>query len=590
MMSSINKIGAVFFKSLKRMFKSKLTLATIFIGPFFLLFLLQGAYQTSGTINLEIGIVDKTNNSDIFSAFSSSFYSFKYRDIDSCLKNVKKGNLDLCILIDSFGNYIDVFFYLDKSRINSVNLIKDSLSSALLFESSKMSYVFLDEMIDNISMSTSNINDLVDILDDYNNGNSLPTFDVNYAQLGNNLDEMEDNTKVLYYDTNSDLNDFKSKVIEIKENAIVQKEIIENLKNNNNNCDEDLDDLEYSYYYGDQSDFKDDFVRYGECKCIEYYDENLNSILNNLNQVISYSDDVLDDLDLAKKRNYDFYVDVTDSLDLQKDTINDFSDSENELIRSINEKNDEFNYLKSDLTTSLSNLEYSISSLVTNVNDSKNGIVTPIRTHVESISEERDLIVYLFPTIYFFILMFIALMFSSTYIYSEKTSKANQRNRISPMNAFIEYFGVFISFIMLITIQSILILGLGNIFFKFNLSVAIFIKIILITDIVISLYLLIGMIFGIIFKTQLMVVFFSIGFSILSFLYSNLISISNTLTDFARFLISVNPFAIASNSISKILLFNVSLDIFLNNMSIIIFQLFIVLIVFCIIVFLKIDN
>jgi hypothetical protein len=156
----------------------------------------------------------------------------------------------------------------------------------------------------------------------------------------------------------------------------------------------------------------------------------------------------------------------------------------------------------------------------------------------------------------------VGMIFSSTFIHAERMSPALLRNLLAPAKGVVMLLAMFCSLLFLVMMQSLLLLLLGSVVFAFPFSLAILFKSFVITSIILIFYLILGLIVGCLFRSQLVIMFTTIGISIASFLYSAAITPVNVMMAFARFVLSINPFSIGVESVSRVILHDAPLGVF----------------------------
>ena len=127
-------------------------------------------------------------------------------------------------------------------------------------------------------------------------------------------------------------------------------------------------------------------------------------------------------------------------------------------IRLINSDLDTFN-------ADLEGLKLSLEKIVTNMNAVKvtdaEKIVSPITTKVEPVSTQTSKLIFLFPNLLVLMIMFMGLLLSGTLIIMEKGSRAFFRNFTTPTRDEKFILGNFITSILIVLAQVIVVLLLA---------------------------------------------------------------------------------------------------------------------------------
>ena len=219
----------------------------------------------------------------------------------------------------------------------------------------------------------------------------------------------------------------------------------------------------------------------------------------------------------------------------------------------------------SSLTTTLTSekekiekIETSLNNMATNIDTIKitnvDNIVTPIRTNIEPINSSNSYLLYIMPSILIMLIMFIALLLSSSSIVTEKTSLAYFRNFITPTTDFLFILGQFLSAITIMTVEIIIIMATLY-FFVPSPGVTSYLLAAIILMIVASLFIFSGMLIGYMFNTKQTVTLSALSVGIVLLFFSNTILPLETLSKVTRKVVMYNPFVIGESILKKLLLF-----------------------------------
>src|SRR3989344_1259944 len=229
----------------------------------------------------------------------------------------------------------------------------------------------------------------------------------------------------------------------------------------------------------------------------------------------------------------------------------------------------------SELSSSVTSLEAEITN-VQEVKDTLSGIqdninsvqvkevskiVSPIKTEIKTVSSEGTHFTYTFPILLVIVLLFSGLLVSSTTVIEEKSSKAFFRNFITPTSNGLFVFGNFLSNLIIILSQVIIIFIVVFLFSGTSISNSILVNLAIMIIMTASVFILLGMLIGYLFKSgetsNLAVITIA---SILLF-FSNTILPLETLPLALRSIAGFNPFILGADALKEILLFNTSLNL-----------------------------
>lgn len=212
------------------------------------------------------------------------------------------------------------------------------------------------------------------------------------------------------------------------------------------------------------------------------------------------------------------------------------------------------NYLSS-LQNTFSQVHEDVESVKTT---SLGQLVSPITTKIEPVAAQQTHLSTLFPALVILVVMFAALMLAATLEIRERNSSAYFKNFITPTSDLIFLIGDFLTNMILVVVQLLVLFAVAYFFFKetiLNNAVSLVVTLILVS----TTFILVGMFIGTLFKSEETAVLaaLSIGFLML-FFSSTILPVEVVLPSFEKF-ISYNPFVIGEQLLGKALLFSMQL-------------------------------
>lgn len=186
-------------------------------------------------------------------------------------------------------------------------------------------------------------------------------------------------------------------------------------------------------------------------------------------------------------------------------------------------------------------------------------IVEPIKSDVQPLSKENTHLSFLFPTLLVLVVMFISILLSSTVVMKEKNSKAFFRNFINPTGDFLYILGTYLTTVILVILQ-LLVLLVAALYFRNNLLINIW-PLLLTLVIVATVFIFLGMAIGYVFRTEETSILGSIAVATILLLFSNTVLPIESLPSPFREIVNFNPFILAENMVKQILLFNAPLNV-----------------------------
>ena len=183
-------------------------------------------------------------------------------------------------------------------------------------------------------------------------------------------------------------------------------------------------------------------------------------------------------------------------------------------------------------------------------------IVSPISTEIRPVSAESTNLSYTFPTLVLLVVLFAGLFIGSTSVMEEKTSKAYFRNFITPTKDILFVLGQYISNVIIILMQLLIIFTVMLIISKAVVSPVILLTLLLTSFLTGSVFVLLGMIIGYMFKSGETANIGAISVGALLLFFSNTILPIETLPGAIREVVQFNPFILGETALKKIILFN----------------------------------
>ena len=203
-----------------------------------------------------------------------------------------------------------------------------------------------------------------------------------------------------------------------------------------------------------------------------------------------------------------------------------------------------------------------VSNVVNNFNaisvTDPNAIASPFITSIKPVTEEKTHLGNLFPAMMVLVVMLISILLSSTVVLNERKSKAYFRNFITPTNDYMFVIADFITNLIIVIAQLIIIFFIANYFLKnalFNVLFDFSIVIILIA----SVFILLGMILGYVFKTQETATLGSLFIGSALLFFSNTILPLESIPDNIKSIVLFNPFVVSENILRELIIFKLGL-------------------------------
>jgi len=254
--------------------------------------------------------------------------------------------------------------------------------------------------------------------------------------------------------------------------------------------------------------------------------------------------------------------DLTSAISSLESQYNSLADKASTASTSLESSSSDLSSVKSNLASEaekIAKIEESINTMVSSIDTIKitnvENIVTPVRTSIEPISSSNSYLLYIIPSILMMIFMLVGLLLSSSNIISEKKSLAYFRNFITPTNDFLFIIGQFLSIILLIILEIVIVMGTLY-YFVPEPGVYSYLLAGLVLLLIATLFIFTGMIIGHMLNTKETVILAAVSLAIILLFFSNTILPLETLSTLTRSIVFYNPFVLGESILKKILLFN----------------------------------
>jgi len=528
------KSFSIIKKNFKLLIRSKASAFIILIGPLLVILLVGLVFSGKTSYELSIGyFAPEKNNltaSFVDALSQSKYYVHAYPSEESCVKKIEQGVIHTCIIFSkdfqlSNQQGEELRFLVDYSRMNLVYKVIDSVSGLLETESKELSYSLTQLLLSKINLTLKEIGQDLVLVDAMNPQLNLIVADLQKAR------------------TNTDSMKLEMRNISAEELKLKTSEI------NTSFADIRMQGLELINKSRELIEWLSDYITANETADVkEEFDELTKEIIEVYNATPEQLAELEESTTKISIHLLEIESDMNQNRNLNKDTQERIDSAKNALAA----VQSSLLGLQNALSRTKQNLE-SIS--ITNAET----IVSPVNVRIEPIAIESSQMTFAFPFLLVLVIMFVALLLSSTLVMFEKNSKAFFRVLVTPTKPSLFVITTFITSSIIIILQTAIILWLATHF----LNIPLFkntLPILLIIFAISTFFILLGMLLGYLFSTQEGAVMASIVLGSLFLFLSNLVvpleSIAPALSNIIRF----NPYVLASELLRKALLFKVELQ------------------------------
>lgn len=310
---------------------------------------------------------------------------------------------------------------------------------------------------------------------------------------------------------------------------------------------------------------------------------NMNVNFSEINSIISELENETEEVkqDLNASNAFEKLENLVESAGAEIKNFNSLETSKTTILSKVSEINQDISSSNLQLQSIRDSTDSIISRIAAIEVTDVESIVSPIKTVTKPITKEETHINYLFPTLIMMVVMFVSILLSSVTVIREKTSSAYFRNYISPTNSVVFVFAAYLTNILIVILQLIIVFG---VMVSFNPALAsTIINVALALLAITTTFILLGMIVGYVFSSEETATIGSISLGTILLFFSNTIIPLETLPATFRQIANYNIFVIGESIIRKIILFESSLKANLNDLYLLgAYTLFFIVVIFVI--------
>ena len=517
-------------KNIRLLLRAKSSALIVIFAPLLIILLIGLSYNSSAFFGLNIGIHSDNFEGDVAKIITSlqeqAFKVITYQKLEDCKNDIAFNFVHACVSVPSSlevsnNTAKEVTFYIDQSRINLVYIIQEALKKEFNLKTQELSEDIITDIFTQIAAAQGSIDvEKVDV-------QSIK--EKSAAAAGTTLTVSSSLTDVVLessYDT-ATLDGFQSNMLD-KVNTGLSA----------------VDDAQAA------------LVSIANSSSKVTAENELATVEKELNEA----------KELFENNGTQTYIAVKEALEkLEKqvknaDAILDTAGSDVAEVGSIL---GEIGTSLDEISTDLETIKGSLGAFA--VSDSGT-ITSPLITKIETVSDEKTNLNYVFPSLLALIVMFLAIMLGDTLVMMEKTSPAYVRNFLIPVKKATFVLATLLSNVLLLAFQLFIIL-LISIFFLSD-SIAQFPLLFLVLLLSATIFTLVGMLIGYLFSSEETGILASISTGSLFLFLSGIILPIEGMSPGLREFISFNPFVITEKLIREVFIFNVNIVSILDDVGI----------------------
>jgi ABC-type multidrug transport system permease subunit len=505
-------------KNLKLLIRSRSSALIVILAPLLLMLILGLSYDTNERFSLSIGVyssefTEPVNN--FITLLQEDFNIIKYDNSEQCIKDIAHGNTHSCIELPpdftiAKNTQKEIIFHIDPSRVNLVYSIQQAVASKFDLKSQEMSESLTNNILTLLTETNTKLtirsNELNSVKEKSQNAIS------NAATTKSNLGEIDLAVPGNSHDT-AILTSISGKVKDgIKKISTAKSDVSGSAL-----TDEEKATITASLTSANK-----------ELNVVK------NSLENSTGSIKALVAGLEKDLIVTQEK----LIKASSSLSTASTSLGTVSTTLSEVESSLN-----------NLKTSIDEMK----SKLDNQKVTEAGVISqPLITTIKPVKEGTYLN-FLFPALLVLIVMFSSLLLGTSLVMMEKNSPAYIRNYFVPARRFSFVTAIYLTNMILVLIEIIVILGIASIFLENIYQVLPLV--IGILFIVASVFTLIGMGLGYLFTSEETGILASISLGSLLLFVSGLILPLEGLTAVMREIVQYNPFVIAEKLLREALIF-----------------------------------
>ncbi len=508
-------------KNLKLLFRSKSSALIVFFAPLMIILILGLFYSTSTSYNFKVGVSNSAMNEEVNNFVSSlqdqNYDTIVYENIEQCVKDIKTEAVHACITLpESFAlednQQKEITFYVDPSKINLVWAIQSSLGNKFNLKSQQLSQEIAQDLLDRVSSASNEL-----------------------SVEGSNLQSLKDKSSAATSKTSELQKGFAGVDIRFPAESY-DVAIIANIK-------QDLEEAQEGFALAKANVDNSSLEGSEQANILSLLDEAEDKLTNSINTFEGSDVGTINGLVTTINNELNF---AKEQLSLLAKTISSASEGLTTTTSSLEE-----------IDTSLGAVISSLDSIQANLQANKvteaQTLSSPLITRIEPVAKEGSYLDYSFPALLVLVIMFTSLILGTTLVMMEKTSPAYQRNFFLPLKKSTFVLSTYLTNIVLIFAQIIIILGVSLFFLKYEFSSLGLI--VLILFLASSVFTFLGMLIGYLFTSEETGLLASISLGSLFLFVSGVVLPIETISSLFREVVQYNPFVITEKLLREIFIF-----------------------------------
>ena len=580
-------------KNFKVLIRSKSSALIILLGPFFIIFLLGIAFNSTGLHSVRVGVYADSYTGvadDLLGELTKNdFIIIKAPSEEQCIAMVSEGGAHLCIKLPSEleGTALsdldrEIIFHVDYSKVNLVFTILSIISHEVDALSSDLSLEYTKSLLEVMNQTATEIEGKVGVIRGLKEGavgmrSSLQEMRVQLGGLDIDADEFGiGGLSAQLAASQAGLQQFGASGNEAVDSGL---QLLDGIESYLSGFETTLD-TQVSELHGFEStvgsytslvcavDYSTLSIPFDPCGDLQDIQTFVAGVIEDADTLSSDFDSIEDQIDDVRR--------TLEGTSEQQDAMiggaqaqvaglsQQLSDAETRVGELQGQKEgmveqlDQLLVMLDDNIVTIDDIELAVQDVAAQIRegrlDSADEIVNPILTRIKPILKRKSYLDYTMPSLVVLIVMFMSILLSTTVVMTEKNSRAYFRNYITPTKKVVFLASTYCTNLLIVLVQALILLFIAT--FAFNVgSLANLLAILVSLLFICSVFILIGMLIGYLFSSEETGTLASISLASIFLLFSSFLipleSLSKTVSTIAQY----NPFVLSENVLRQLLIF-----------------------------------
>ena len=515
-------------KNLKLLLRAKASALIVIFAPLLIILILGLSYNTSSQYGLNIGVYSTSFTEDVTSFMNTlqedEFKIIRYdTTIEDCVEDLKLGFVHTCIQVPESlkveGNTAkELKFYVDPTKINLVYMIQETLKTKFDFKAQELSQQLAGNILTKLSTTKSSLLEKKSSLDAVKEKNSAAAASASAAV--------------------SSLSGLDLAISNVTYNI----SLVTSTSSNLDTAVEQIDDAITAIDATNLSSASKTEIKNHLSGAKSELTDAANQLDGNTTATVSSVVTALQaDLEAAKAK-----------LTVASSVVSSSSGSLGATSATLQESLSSLDSVIAGLST----IDADLGSIPTT---DPNVVAAPLVTKIERVGPGGTYLNYLFPALLVLVVMFTSLLLGTTLVMMEKNSPAFLRNFFLPLRTITFIISTYLTTLILIIVQIMIILGVSLFFLKDTVPSLPLVALILILAATVFTFL--GMGVGYLFTSEETGVLASISLGSLLLFLSGIILPIESVSPLLREIVSFNPYVLAEKLVRQIFLFHANITV-----------------------------